>query len=295
MLALSARLVAGNGADNIDVHLQDADGTNWRWRFPASSFNFSMFTLAPQSLLGPHSTTIVTGTTPGLDLRNITRLEIRGDNGTAQFDIDIDAVIAFGNTAVPGEIVRYRLVATIPEGTSPNLQLHDNIPFGMRFINDNTVRVAFVSNSGGITSTSAGSQVPALNGAGLNITGNQDSVIGLSLAVGSGNGLAIGEGTSFDGNVSSGNDVGTDTDTFNDGTDVYFRLGNVVNNDNDADLEFVVVEFNAQVLNTFSDGNQSGRQLNNDFRYLRSGIQVGATSVTTMSIASPSSSRRSTI
>jgi fimbrial isopeptide formation D2 family protein/uncharacterized repeat protein (TIGR01451 family) len=279
-LALSARLVAGNGADNIDVHLQDADGTNWRWRFPASSFNFSTFTLAPQSLLGPHSTTIVTGTTPGLDLRNITRLEIRGDNGTAQFDIDIDAVIAFGNTAVPGEIVRYRLVATIPEGTSPNLQLHDNIPFGMRFINDNTVRVAFVSNSGGITSTSAGSQVPALNGAGLNITGNQDSVIGLSLAVGSGNGLAIGEGTSFDGNVSSGNDVGTDTDTFNDGTDVYFRLGNVVNNDNDADLEFVVVEFNAQVLNTFSDGNQSGRQLNNDFRYLRSGIQVGATSVT---------------
>jgi fimbrial isopeptide formation D2 family protein/uncharacterized repeat protein (TIGR01451 family) len=277
-LALSARLVAGNGADTIDVHLQDADGTNWRWRFPASSFNFSTFTLVPQSLIGPNSTTIAAGTTPGLNLRNITRLEIRGDNGTAQFAIDIDAVIAFGNAAVPGEIVRYRLIATIPEGTSPNLQLHDRIPFGMRFINDDTVRVAFVSNSGVITSTSAGAQVPALSGAGLTITGNQESVIGLSLAVGSGNGLAIGEGTAFDGNVSDSNNVGTDTDTFNDGSDVYFRLGNVVNNDNDDDLEFVVVEFNAQVLNTFSDGNQSGRQLNNDFRYFRSGVQVGATS-----------------
>jgi fimbrial isopeptide formation D2 family protein/uncharacterized repeat protein (TIGR01451 family) len=279
-LALSARLVAGNGADTIDVHLQDADGTNWRWRFSAGSFNFSTFTLVPQSLIGPNSTTIAAGTTPGLDLRNITRLEIRGDNGTSQFAIDIDAVIAFGNIAAPGEIVRYRLVTTIPEGTSPNLQLHDRIPFGMRFINDDTVRVAFVSNSDVITSTSAGAQVPALSGAGLTITGNQDSVIGLSLAVGSGNGLAIGEGTSFDGNVSNSNNVGTDTDTFNDGSDVYFRLGNVVNNDNDDDLEFVVVEFNAQVLNTFSDGNQSGRQLNNDFRYLRSGVQVGATSVT---------------
>jgi fimbrial isopeptide formation D2 family protein/uncharacterized repeat protein (TIGR01451 family) len=279
-LALSARLVAGNGADTIDVHLQDADGTNWRWRFSAGSFNFSTFTLVPQSLIGSNSTTIAAGTTPGLDLRNITRLEIRGDNGTAQFDIDIDAVIAFGNAAVPGEIVRYRLIATIPEGTSPNLQLVDNIPWGMRFVNDDTVRVAFISNSDVITSTSAGAQVPALSGAGLNITGNQDSVVGLSLAVGSGNGLAIGEGTSFDGNVSNTSTVTTDNDTFNDGSDVYFRLGDVVNNDNDDDLEFVVVEFNAQVLNTFNTGNQSGIPLNNDFRYFRSGIQVGATSVT---------------
>jgi hypothetical protein len=267
-LALSARLVAGNGANNIDVHLQDADGTNWRWRFSAGSFNLSTFTLVPQSLIGPNSTTIAAGTTPGLDLRNITRLEIRGDNGTAQFDIDIDAVIAFGNAAVPGEIVRYRLIATIPEGTSPNLQLVDNIPWGMRFVNDDTVRVAFISNSDVITSTSAGAQVPALSGAGLNITGNQDSVVGLSLAVGSGNGLAIGEGTSFDGNVSDTSTVTTDNDTFNDGSDVYFRLGDVVNNDNDADLEFCGRRVsNAQVLNTFNTGNQSGIPLNNDFRY----------------------------
>jgi fimbrial isopeptide formation D2 family protein/uncharacterized repeat protein (TIGR01451 family) len=277
-LALSARLVDGNGADNIDVHLQDADGTNWRWRFPTTGFNSSTFTLVPQSLLNPHSTTVATGTIPGLDLRNITWLGIRGDDGTAQFDIDIDAVIAFGNIAVPGEIVRYRLVATIPEGTSPNLQLQDRIPSGMRFINDNTVRVAFVSNSGGITSISAGAQVPALSGTGLNITGNQDSVVGLSLAVGSGNGLTIGEGTAFDGNVSSSNSVSTDTDTYNNGDDVYFRLGHVVNNDNDADLEFVVIEFNAQVLNVFDVGNQSGVPLNNDFQYFRSGSQVGSTS-----------------
>ncbi|MFQ3633677.1 MAG: hypothetical protein SNJ65_19010, partial [Roseiflexus sp.] len=279
-LALSARLVAGNGADYIDVHLQDADGTNWRWRLATTNFNTSTFRLVPSNLLSPQNASFAPGAVPGLDWRNITRLEIRGDNGTGQFDVDIDAVIAFGNIAVPGEIVRYRLVTTIPEGTSPNLQLLDRIPNGMRFINDSTVRVAFVSNSGGITSASAGSQVPALSGAGLNITGNQESVIGLSLAVGSGNGLAIGEGTSFDGNVSSSNVVTSDNDTFNEGADVSFRLGNVVNNDNDSDLEFVVIEFNALVLNTntFNPSNQSGVVRENDFQYFRNGSQVGATS-----------------
>ncbi len=277
-LALSARLVAGNSANHIDVHLQDADGTNWRWRFGASNFNTSTFTLFPVNLLSPHSTGIAPGTVPGLDWRNITRLEIRGDNGTGQFAVDIDAVIAFGNIAVPGEIARYRLIATIPEGTSPNLQLQDRLPDGMLFVNDNTVRVAFVSNSGGMTSTSAGAQVPGLSGAGLNITGNQDTVIGLSLAVGSGNGLAIGEGTAFDGNVSSSSSVANDPDIFNNGIDIYFRLGSVVNSDNDDDLEFVVIEFNVLVLNTFNIGNQSGVLRDNDFQYFRSGEVVGAAS-----------------
>ena len=277
-LAISARLVAGNAADNIDLHLQDADGTNWRWRFAATSFNATSFTLVPVSMLGPGSTAIAAGTTPGLDLRNITRLEIRGDNGTVQFDIDIDAVIAFGATAVPGEIVRYRLITTIPEGTSPNLQLLDRIRTGIRFINDNTVRVAFVSNSGGIVSTSAGSQVPALSGAGLTITGNQDNIVGVDLSVAGGNGLTIGAGTAFDGAVASSNNVNTDAETFNNGSDVNFRLGNITNNDNDADLEYVIVEFNAQVLNTASVGNQAGIFLNNDFQYFRSGTQAGTTS-----------------
>lgn len=43
------------------------------------------------------------------------------------------------------------------------------------------------------------------------------------------------------------------------GQDVYFRFGDIQNNDSDADLEFVVVEFNALVENT--SGNQAGANL----------------------------------
>ena len=52
-----------------------------------------------------------------------------------------------GNVAV-GEIVRYHLVTTVPEGTENALQVIDALPPGMRFLNDNTATVAFVSPTG---------------------------------------------------------------------------------------------------------------------------------------------------
>ena len=44
---------------------------------------------------------------------------------------------------------------------------------------------------------------------------------------------------------------------------MFFTLGTLVNNENDADLEYVVLEFNALVLNTI--GNQAGVPLNNSY------------------------------
>ncbi|MDW8148897.1 MAG: isopeptide-forming domain-containing fimbrial protein [Roseiflexaceae bacterium] len=285
-LALSARLVAGNGADNIDVHLQDADGTNWRWRFSTVSLNYSTFTFVPLSLLGPSSPPFAPGTVPGLDLRTITRLEIRGDNGTSQFDIDINSVIAFGNIAAPGEIVRYRLVTTIPEGTSPDMHLLDDIPNGLRFLNDGTTRIAFVSTNG-ITSTAvvsgASTLVPALSGAGLNLAGNEDHVTSFSLLPSSGNGIVPGDANVSRYQTSNNNSYG-------DGDNVFFKLGNVVNNDNDPDLEFVIIEFNAQVLNTSNPGNQSGVVRNNSFEYRINGntsnTLLGSTSTAQNAISS---------
>ncbi|MCP4590487.1 MAG: DUF11 domain-containing protein, partial [bacterium] len=52
-----------------------------------------------------------------------------------------------------GEIVRYRLVATLPEGTSENLQMSDLLPAGMLFLNDGTARLALVSDGAPMAST----------------------------------------------------------------------------------------------------------------------------------------------
>jgi Ca2+-binding RTX toxin-like protein len=54
-----------------------------------------------------------------------------------------------------------------------------------------------------------------------------------------------------------------DDDSYADGTDVFFKLGTLVNNDNDSDTEYVVLEFNALVLNTIL--NQAGVPLDNSF------------------------------
>ena len=56
-----------------------------------------------------------------------------------------------------GEIVRYRLVWQLPEGTTPNAQFLDNLPAGLTFLDDSTAKIAFVSNGAGITSAAFGS------------------------------------------------------------------------------------------------------------------------------------------
>ena len=54
-----------------------------------------------------------------------------------------------------GEIVRYRLVISLPEGCSPNFQVRDQLPAGLTFLDDGNARMAFVSDDP-IVSTSAG-------------------------------------------------------------------------------------------------------------------------------------------
>ena len=129
-----------------------------------------------------------------------------------------------------GEIVRYRLAMQIPEGTSPDLAMFDQLPLYLQFLNDGTARYAFVSNSG-LTSTSL---------AAVNIVGTAADPVAVSSA--SLTGVLPDEAIS--------SSAATNTDAYVSGTDIYFKLGTITNtSENDLDLEFVVVEFNALVLN----------------------------------------------
>lgn len=147
-----------------------------------------------------------------------------------------------------GEIVRYRLATQVPEGTSAALNLRDAIPNGLTFLNDNTARVAFVSNGSGLTSST-------LSGAGLVVSGNSATL-----------GALPSTSITFalpDAAVTANNNCATNTDVYASGTDVTFCFGNLVNNDSDVDAEFVVVEFNALVDNSVSGSNDLGDNRNN--------------------------------
>lgn len=134
-----------------------------------------------------------------------------------------------------GEIVRYHLWVSLPEGVSPFFRLTDHLPPGMTYMNDGTTKVAFVSNLP-IISTS-------LSGPGLNIPGFKATCLAPKPT------FALLQPNSITGGP------------FGPGVAPTFWLGTLTNNDNDSNLEFVVVEFNALVNNIPS--NVKGVQLSN--------------------------------
>lgn len=150
-----------------------------------------------------------------------------------------------------GEVVRYRLTAFVPEGQITEFQLRDVIPSGMRFLNDGTANVAFISNGGLSSST--------LAGANLNIAGDEDTPVDSA-------------GVTFQLPASAISNSRTGTgQTFGSGTNVYFKLGTLINADSDTNRELVIVEFNALILNGTADGSaddagSDGQNRNNRFR-----------------------------
>jgi len=149
--------------------------------------------------------------------------------------------------AAIGEIVRYRLATRVPQGSLPDFRVRDLLPAGLQFVDDSTATVAFVANGGGISSST-------LSGTGLNISGSDPDVSPTFVLPGS----AIAGGS------------------FGSGTDPEFVLGDLVNADDDLDDEFVVIEFNALVLNIA--GNNAGSNRDNRYRVFSGGSQVGADS-----------------
>lgn len=132
-----------------------------------------------------------------------------------------------------GEIVRYRLLVRLPEGSGPSFKVTDVLPAGMKFLNDNSARLAFISNGTlplqRITHSAAfGPLFDVLGSAPLS-----SAVLNPLLAI----------------------PVSAISGGVNCGDPVTFDLGNVQNKDNDPDLEYVEIEFNALVCNQSSNHN----------------------------------------
>lgn len=182
-----------------------------------------------------------------------------------------------GTTASPrltavGEIVRYRLVTEIPEGTIANAQIREQLPAGLTFLNDGTTRVAMVSDQSAWSSTNpVGSSLTLALGTGP--LGTQPFVSGNDTTI-----AAVTPGFVLpDANIGSTNSITANSDTYNTGDDVYFKLGNLVNNDRDANREYVVIEFNALTDNSVAGSNDAGDTRDNNFQ-LTTGSTVLATS-----------------
>jgi large repetitive protein len=152
-----------------------------------------------------------------------------------------------GSNVAVGEIARYRLTGVMAQGNLPAVVAIDQLPTGMQFLNDGTTKIAFVSNGAGFAVN------PAVfpPGSDAFVTGNQSTVVTPTFVLPASQ-ISVAAGS---------------------GGDVSFNLGDVVNNDRDADSELVIIDFNALVLN--EAGNQAGTTLNNDFEITSNGALVG--------------------
>jgi uncharacterized repeat protein (TIGR01451 family)/fimbrial isopeptide formation D2 family protein len=192
---------------------------------------------------------------------------------TAEFSEVAPAPVPFAI----GEIVRYRLVVRLPEGLSRDLRLRDRLPDGLTFLDDGSARAAFVSNGAGISSVASGSipAIPCANDTGAAAT--------LAVLPSSAVGCALG-----DANISASNT--NDTDSYSAGTDVYIKLGDLANGDNDGDAEFVVVELNALVDNNNTSAalrNDAGDTRTNDFQISVAGVTLATSGAAAGFIVEP--------
>lgn len=153
-----------------------------------------------------------------------------------------ESATTVGSKLAIGEIARYHLVMPWPEGQSTAVSFVDSLPTGMQFMNDNTTKVAFVSNNNLACPNSANTLTSSTLGSSPWLCGNASAITptyGLPSA-----------------NISvSGNNV-------------TFQLGDITNADRDADSEYIVIEFNALLLNS---GNNPGDTRTNKFNVIING------------------------
>ncbi len=165
--------------------------------------------------------------------------------------------------AAIGEIFRYRLQVVIPEGTSANLRLRDVLDNNyLQFLNDGTAKVAFVSDNGVDCATSPAASMSS------NTLGTLPWICGSDTTIASITPSYVLSDTfvsSVD-STSTANYTANNNDTYALGADPYFKMGDLINNDSDANVEYVVVEFNALVVNTTGgSGSDAGDTFNNTF------------------------------
>ena len=180
--------------------LPEADGPDADERDATSSTNpYTAQATAPISIL------------PGAPVKTIVSTS---EGHTAGADVTV------------GEVVRYRIVADLVEGTETNVQLRDNLPDGLEFLNDGTATVALVQDTPGQLTA------PDLSGA-IAVDPTPESVTPTFVLP--------------DSQISA-DPTGND-DTYGSGIDIFFKLGDVTNLGNNTGREVAIIEFNALVLN----------------------------------------------
>ncbi|MCP3911429.1 MAG: isopeptide-forming domain-containing fimbrial protein, partial [Actinomycetia bacterium] len=178
-----------------------------------------------------------------------------------------------------GEIVRYRLVVQLPQGPSENLQISDVLPAGLLFLNDGSATLALVSDDAPMASTNPAGDSLGL-GLGAGAFGTPPWVNGTDPA-------AVNPTFVLpDVNVGDDNSLAADNDAYASGTDPWFKLGDIVNADSDADGEYVIIEFNALVMNIA--GNDAGVSRANQARTYVDGSQMVQSGSVSITIAEPS-------
>ena len=146
-------------------------------------------------------------------------VEVRQPTAQKKFVTSSEGSTNGQNVAI-GEIVRYRLIAEMPEGVSKNVILQDKLPGGLRFLNDNTAKIGFVSTSSGLDSSTI---------ADNHIAGDENN---LDTIPSSDISLVLPDGSVTD-------DLPTNSDNYGSGADVFFKLGDITNSDRDNTNEFV--------------------------------------------------------
>ncbi len=105
-LEVSARIGSNNANAAFNVLLEDADGTQVGYAFPATLFNTSTFTNA-YALIAMPSFTNVPGITPGLNTSAITQFQLQGtfsQGPSLLFSFDFDNVAAVAVVPEPATI-----------------------------------------------------------------------------------------------------------------------------------------------------------------------------------------------
>ena len=204
------------------------------------------------------------------DWEDIATIEVTNVSPAKSFVTTSEAHTS-GTDVTIGEIVRYQLAVEVPEGTLPNFQIRDNLPTGFTFVDDGTATTAFISNGGGISSTDIGGSLNLGYGTTPAVVGNSVSTPATPMT---------------DDTIGSSNSTDADPDSYSDASNVFFKFGDVVNADSDADSEFIVVEFNAIVSNV--SGIDDGDTLSNNFSVFVNGTNEATSNNASVDVVEPS-------
>ncbi|MDM0110600.1 VCBS domain-containing protein [Variovorax sp. J22R133] len=187
-------------------------------------------------------------------------VELSRVGGLVDTPISPEGTAGLDEQVAIGEIVRYRVVSAIGEGETNDYRIQVTLDPGLQFLNDGTVKLAFISTSGAIIGA------PGLTTGGtLNVVGSRNSAIAQPITPDL-------SGAAPDATIDPSRfTVGTDA---NGRTVITFFLGTVINPDQDADLEGLTIEFSARVANVASNRGNPASQLGATATHLVGAVDV---------------------